>query len=109
MIELAALVFLLFVVLTVATLAGALLKLVFWAILLPFKFLLGVLLIPLLLVKAAVAGVALLVIAPLAALLLFGVALVTILALAVPLLPILCLGLLVWVVVRAAARPVMAA
>jgi len=109
MIELAALMFLLVVVFTVVTLAGALLKLVFWAILLPFKFLLGVLLLPLLLLKAAGAGLALLVVAPLAALLLFGVALVTLAALVVPLLPILCLALLVWVVVRAATRPVVAA
>lgn len=108
MIEIAALTALLLAIFAVVTLAGALLKLVLWAVLLPLKFLLGVLLIPLLLLKAAAAGLALLIVAPLVVVLLIALAIVTAAAVVLPLLPILCVGLLVWVIARATTRPVAA-
>ena len=81
---------------------GALLalKLVLWLVLLPFRLLFALLVLPLLLLKALVGGVVMLVLAPVMALAGIVALVAMAAAVVVPLLPLLLIGLAVWVVVR---------
>lgn len=76
------------------------LKAVLWVVLLPFRLLfqivLGILLLPLLLLKLVFGGLFLLVSIPF--LILAGVA--ALVGIAVPLFPLLCIALVVWIVMR---------
>jgi hypothetical protein len=101
-------------ILLVALIAGAMIiatvvKAIVWLVLLPFRILFGllfsVLLLPLLLLKALVIGILLVAVGPIVVLSILGAALATVLALAVPLFPLLCIGFVVWLVMRSADRP----
>jgi hypothetical protein len=108
MIELAALTFLLLAVFAVVTLVLAVLKVVLWTILLPLRLLFGVLLVPLLLIKALIGGLVFFVVGPIVAVVLLGATLLAVIAVAAPLLPFLFIGFILWMVIRAAQRPVLA-
>lgn len=75
--------------------------LVFAAVAIFFKIVLRLILLPLLLVKFIVMGLVMLVVGPI----LFVVGLVAVFAVAVPLLPFLALGAIVWLLVRGSRRP----
>jgi hypothetical protein len=76
----------------VFTLGMILLKAILWIVLLPIRLVLGIVLLPLLLLKAVVVGI-----------LAFAAAVV------IPLLPILLVGLVVWLLVRGSQAGITAA
>ena len=100
-------------ILLVALIVGAMMiaaavKALVWLVLLPFRILVGLfglLLAPLVLIKALVIGILLVIVGPIVVLSILGAALAAMLAVAVPLFPLLCIGLVVWVVMRSAGRP----
>jgi len=92
----------------------AAIKAVLWLVLLPFRLLFGFVLLPLLLIKLLVGGILLLIVGPvvLVALAIAAfTAVVTVVAtgaaLLVPLFPLLCIGFVVWAVMRSG-RPAVA-
>jgi hypothetical protein len=101
MIELVALSVLAVIAFVVVMAGLALLKVVLWVVLLPIRLVLGLLLLPLLFLKAIAGGIVMLVVGPLVALALVGAALAMAAALIVPLLPLLVVAFVVWLLVRA--------
>ena len=77
-------------------------KAILWIGLLPLRLLLALLFIPLLVLKFVFGGVLLLVAAPIIAIVSIVGVLVTILALAIPILPLLLAGFLIFVIYRLA-------
>lgn len=108
MIELMALGFLVAAACLGVGLALAVLKILLWTVLLPLRVILGILFLPLLLLKAVVGGLALVILGPILAVLLLAGLLAATAAVLVPLLPLLLLGSLVWLIVRATERPALA-
>jgi hypothetical protein len=108
MIELVALTFLLLAVFAVVTLGLAVLKIVLWTVLLPLRLLFNLLLVPLLLIKALVGGLALFVVGPIVGVVLLGATLIAAIAVFAPLLPFLFIGCILWMVLRAARGPALA-
>lgn len=100
MLEVAALTVLVLLTWGAVTVAFVALKAVLWLLVLPLRFLFLVVLLPLFAVKAVIGGVLLAVVAPLLAI----AAVVGVVgfasAVAVPVLPLLLIGLAVWMVVR---------
>lgn len=101
MLELLALGFLVAALLVVASVGLVILKLIFWIVLLPFRLLFWLLLLPFLLFKAVIGFLALVLVGPLVLLALVASAIAAALALLVPLLPLVALGLLIWLLVKA--------
>ena len=79
--------------------------LTFTAVAIFFKIVLRLILLPLLLIKFVVMGVVMLVVAPIV----FLAELAAVFAMMVPLLPLLALGAIVWLFVRASRRPAVVA
>ena len=105
MIELAALTFLLLGLFAIVTVAFALLKVVLWAVLIPVRLLLHVLLLPLLLLKALLGGIALVFAGPILLIALAGGLAIAAAVMVTPLLPVLLIGFVIWLVLRATERP----
>lgn len=82
-------------------------KAILWLVLLPFRILLGILFLPLLLIKLVVGTIVFAVLGPILAIVLVCAAIAGIVALAVPLLPLLCIAFVVWAVMRSS-RPAVA-
>ncbi|MBA3231966.1 MAG: hypothetical protein H0T05_04025 [Acidobacteria bacterium] len=112
MLELFALAFLALTLLVVASAGLLALKVVLWIVLLPvrlfFALLFGLLFLPVLLLKALLGTVAMIVVGPFLVLTLLAGAAIAFVALLVPLLPLLAIGLVIWLVVSATERPVVA-
>ncbi len=108
MLEVAALTVLVLLAWGVVTVAFVALKAVLWLLLLPLRFLFGIVFLPLLLVKTLIGGILLVVLAPLMAIAAIVGLIGFIAAVLVPLMPLLVIALAVWIVVRlsrAAASP----
>lgn len=88
-------------------LIGLVVKALFWLILLPFRLILGLILLPLLLLKFVVGGILLLAVGPIVVIAAVVGFIALVAALLAPLLPLAILVGLVWLVVRAA-RPAVA-
>jgi hypothetical protein len=88
----------------VLTAGIAVLKLVVWTLLLPIRILLGLVFVPLLLLKAVAGGLLLLVIGPVVLIATIAVLVAMVAAIAVPLLPLLILAFIVWLVAGAGRR-----
>jgi hypothetical protein len=108
MIELAALTFLLLAVFAVVTLLLAVFKVVLWTVLLPLRLLFGLLLMPLLVIKAVLGGLVFFVVGPIVAVVLLGATVIAAIAVVAPLLPFLFIGFILWMVVRAVQGPALA-
>jgi hypothetical protein len=108
MIELAFLALLATILFAVAMAGLVLLKVVVWIVLLPFRLLFGLLILPLLLVKALAGAVALILMGPILLVTLLAGAVAAAVALLVPLLPLIVVGALIWFLVRASQRPAIA-
>lgn len=99
--------FVLFVVVAALAVIGAILKFLFWLVLLPFRLVVYLLVLPFLLLKFLIGGVLLVVLGPV---IVIGAVLAFIafaLALLAPLLPLLALAALIWFIVRVT-RPAVA-
>jgi hypothetical protein len=94
-----------FVVLAGLAFAAVAVIVTFTAIAIFFKVALKLILLPLLLVKWIVMGVAMLVVGPI----LFLAGIVAVFAMMIPLLPFLALGAIVWLLVRGTRRPAVVA
>jgi hypothetical protein len=81
---------------------------VFAAVAVFFKIVLRLILVPLLLIKFIVMGLLMLVVGPLLFVVGLAIALVVGLVLAVPLLPFVAVGAIVWLLVRGSRRPAVA-
>ena len=95
-------------------LVAIVLKTVFWAVFLPIRLLFGLLFFPIWIARTALRAVGLLILAPLMAaggvLVAGALILAGLLAVVVPLLPIVAIGFLLWVVIRSFShRPMPAA
>jgi hypothetical protein len=92
----------------VLMLVALLLKLVFFAITLPFRLLFGLLVFPVWILKTLLRAIGLVVFAPLLAVLgvlvVGGIIIAGLMALVVPVLPFLLIGLIIWLVVRSSSR-----
>lgn len=89
-------------VLLVGTLLVA--KAVLWLVLLPFRLLFGllfgVLVLPFVLLKLILGALLLLVVGPVLVIAFLAAAVAAVAAIAVPLFPLLCIGFVIWVVLR---------
>jgi hypothetical protein len=92
--------FSLFVLIAGAFAVAMLVKAVLWLVFLPFRILFGVLLLPILLVKAVVGGLLFLVLAPILLIAALVAVAATIAGLAIPLFPLLCIGFVAWLIMR---------
>jgi hypothetical protein len=112
MIELAGVAMLLGVtVFVVVALALSVVKILVWAMMWPLRLLFGLLLLPLLLLKAIgifIAGLVMLVVGPILAVVVVAAIVAIAAALVVPLLPLLFVALAVWFLARASTRPAIA-
>jgi hypothetical protein len=108
MIAFAGLTLLLLAVIAVVALALTAVKVVVWTVLLPLRLLFGALLLPFLLIKAIVAGVAVFIVGPVLAIAIGGAIVIALVAIAAPLLPLLAVGVLLWLLLRATRGPVLA-
>jgi hypothetical protein len=97
------------VALFAAFLGAAVLKGLFWLVLLPFRLLFALLLLPFLLLKAIVAGLLFLIAGPLVALLAIVAAIVLTAALAIPLAPVLLILFAIWLLARPRRQPLLPA
>jgi hypothetical protein len=109
MIEVVALTVMAGIAFAIFTVGMIVLKAILWIVLLPIRLVLGIVLLPLLLLKAVVVGILLVVIGPIVALALIGATIAFAAAVLIPLLPILLVGLLVWLLVRGSQPGVTAA
>ena len=85
----------------------AVLKGLFWLVLLPFRLLFAVLLLPFLLLKAIFGGLLFLIAGPLVLLLAIVAAIVLTAALAVPLAPVLLVLFAIWLLARPRRQPLL--
>src|SRR6188472_251031 len=94
------------VALFAAFLGAAVLKGLFWLVLLPFRLLCALLLLPFLLLKAIVSGLLFLIAGPLLAIV---AAIVLTAALAIPLAPVLLILFAIWLLARSRRQPLLPA
>jgi hypothetical protein len=99
-IELGLLVFVAFAVLAVITVAGVVLKTAFWLLFLPIRLIFWLVMLPLLIVKGVLGGIVMLVLAPIVALVVLASLIAAAIAIVVPLLPLIAIGVVIWLVVR---------
>ena len=108
MLELIAIIFIVMVAWALVATAAILLKCVVWLVLLPFRLLFAILLLPFLLIKAIVGGVLMVIVLPILAIAGIVAAIALAAAVLVPLLPVLFIALAIWFVIRASQRPAVA-
>ena len=113
MIELGALAVLAFMVVALVSAVFAVLaivlKAIVWIVMLPFRIIVGLVLLPLMLLKLVLGGLLLLVFGPVIAIALVLGLVGFVLAAVTPLLPLLLIGFIVWLVVRGTGGPAPAA
>jgi hypothetical protein len=108
MLELGAIVFMVFAVWAALAAGMVMLKFLLTVLLLPLRVLVSILLLPLLLLKALLGGILMLVFLPIAAVgILLG--LIALALVAVPLLPLAFLCVVIWFLVRASRPPALPA
>jgi hypothetical protein len=108
MLELGAIVIMVFVAWAVLAAGMMLLKLLVTVLLLPLRLLLSVLLLPFLLLKTVIGGVVTMVVLPIVAIAGAAALLALSMALIVPLLPLALVAFGLWFVLRAGRRPAIA-
>ena len=107
MIELIALVFIgtaLLGLVALFSVVAVVFRVVFWIVLLPFRLLFALLILPLLLFKLVLGGLMFLIVGPVLAILAVVAAIVIGTLVAVPLIPLLLIGFIVWLVARGSSR-----
>jgi hypothetical protein len=100
MLEVAALTVLVLLAWGVVSVAFIAVKALLWLLLLPLRFIFGIVLLPFILLKMVIGGVLLAVLGPLVAIIAVVGALAFAAAMLVPLLPLLVVGAALWVIVR---------
>ena len=75
-------------------------RVILWIVLLPFRLLFALLILPLLLFKLLIGGLVFLIVGPVLAILAFVAAIVIGAVVAVPLLPLLLVGAIIWMILR---------
>jgi len=90
----------LFVVFAGVVAVMSLIRGILWLVLLPFRLLLGLLFLPFLILKLVIGTAVFAILLPVAIIGFVVAAIAGVLALAVPLFPLLCIAFVVWVVMR---------